>query len=106
MDERIKKVDAEMQNNRKRLKAMRKKIPLGIASGIAISFVLPYVPGRSGNGTPEENWGYLNSVIVFIIIFFIIYLWGYQKQKEKLEKEMRALKLKKHLIEEEIKRKT
>jgi len=74
-------------------------IPLGILIGIAFSFLFPYLPGSRGRRPMIEAWEYQNAVIFSAIIFIIAYSIGYLLKKEKLEKKLRELKLKKYLIE-------
>lgn len=48
-----------------------------------------------------EDFGYENSVVFCVVFYAIIYLIGYATDKSKLEKELRELKFKKYLIEED-----
>lgn len=90
-----------MLDCRNKLDRMKKRIPLGILMGIVFSFLFPYLPGRRGRRPMIETWDYHNAVIFSAIIFAIIYPIGYSMGKNKIEKKMRELKLKKHLIEKE-----
>ena len=80
-------------------------IPLGILIGIAFSFLFPYLPGRRGRSPMIETWEYHNAVLFSAVIFAIVYPIGYAMRKSKLEKKLRELKLKKHLIQKNSKRK-
>ncbi|MCR8668055.1 hypothetical protein NO995_10205 [Aestuariibaculum sp. M13] len=80
---------------------MKKRIPLGILIGIGFSFLFPYLPGKHGRRPLIETWDYHNAVIFGAVIFAVIYPIGYSIGKNKLEKKLRGLKLKKHLIEKE-----
>jgi len=99
--ERIKNVESEMLDCRNKLNQMKKRIPLGILIGIGLSFLFPYLPGRHGERPMIETWGYHNAVIFCAIIITIVYPIGYIIGKNKIEKKLRELKLKKHLIEKE-----
>ena len=80
---------------------MKKQIPIRILIGVIFAFLFPYLPGRSGRRPMIETWEYSNAVIFSAVIFAIIYSIGYSIGKSKLEKQLRELKLKKHLIEKE-----
>jgi len=80
---------------------MKKRIPLGILIGVVFALLFPYLPGRRGRRPMIETWEYSNAVIFSAVIFAIVYPIGYVIGKNKLEKKLRELKLKKHLIEKE-----
>ena len=91
-----------MSDCQNKLDRMKKRIPLGILICIALAFLFPYLPGRRGRRPMIETWDYNNAVIFSAVIFAIIYPIGYTIGKNKLEKKLRELKLKKHLFEKEL----
>jgi len=95
---KIENVDSEMQSCQNKLVRIKKMIPIGILIGIAFSFLFPYLPGRRGRSPMIETWEYHNAVLFSAAIFAIVYPIGYAMRKSKLEKKLRELKLKKHLI--------
>ncbi|QSS96686.1 hypothetical protein [Psychroflexus sp. ALD_RP9] len=95
----IENVDYEIQRCQNKLVRIKKMIPLGILIGIVFSLLFPYLPGRRGRRPMIETWEYQNAVIFSAIIFIVAYLIGYLFKKDKLEKKIRELKLKRHLIE-------
>lgn len=100
-DKEIENINAEIRNCQDKLKRMQKKIPWGILGGIIFSFLFPFIPGLRGRRPMIENWEYQNAVLFCAIIYIIIYPIGYTKGKNKAEKKLRELKLKKYLIEKE-----
>lgn len=100
-DKEIENINAEIINYQDKLKRMQKKIPWGIFGGFVFSFLFPFIPGRRGRRPMIENWEYQNAVLFCAIIYIIIYPIGYIMGKNKAEKKLRALKLKKYLIEKE-----
>ena len=102
LNDRIRNVVFEMSDCQNKLDRMKKRIPLGIVIGIVFAFLFPYLPGRRGRRPMIESWEYNNAVIFSAVIFIIIYPIGYQIGKSKLQKKIRELKLKKHLIENEL----
>ncbi|NQX81900.1 MAG: hypothetical protein HRT66_07905 [Flavobacteriaceae bacterium] len=99
--ERTVNVDSQISICHNKLIKKRNKIPLGIVIGIVFSFIFPYIPGRHGRKPMLEDFGYENSVVFCVVFYAIIYLIGYATDKSKLEKELRELKFKKYLIEED-----
>ncbi|MGY0393280.1 hypothetical protein ACW5R3_12065 [Bizionia sp. KMM 8389] len=100
--DRIKNVESEMLDCRKKLDRMKKRIPLGIILGLGFSLLFPYLPGKRGRSPMIETWEYQNAVLFSAAFYAITYPIGYSIGKNKLEKKLRELKLKKHLIEKEI----
>lgn len=102
LNQKIRNVDSEMSNCQYKLDRIKKRIPFGILIGVVFAFLFPYLPGRRGRRPMIETWEYSNAVIFSAVIFAIIYPIGYVIGKNKLEKKLRELKLKKHLIEKEL----
>ena len=86
----------------KEIEKLKKKIPFFIGVVILLSFSAPYIPGRQGRQPLIEKLEYHEAVLFYFIIMAItlsiFYLW----KMNKLKKELRELKLKIHLIEEEL----
>lgn len=100
-EKRVQEVDSEILGCQHKLDRMEKQIPWAILGGIGFSLVFPFLPGRRGRKPMIENWEYPNAVLFSAIIFAIIYPIGYSIGKNKTEKKLRELKLKKYLIEKE-----
>lgn len=101
LNDKIKSVESEILDCRDRLERMKKRVPLGILTGIGFSLLYPYLPRRHGGKPMIETWNYHGAVLFSAVIFAIVYSIGYSMGKNKLEKKLRELKLKKHLIERE-----
>ncbi|MFY0628439.1 MAG: hypothetical protein JXR07_19235 [Reichenbachiella sp.] len=77
-----------------------KKSPMyKIPMFVLLSFIMPYVPVRSGSLVLLKYMSYQSAVIVYSIAFLILYLFIHIYQKEKHEKKLRELKLKVYLAE-------
>ena len=82
---------------------MKKRIPIGILIGIAMSLIFPFLPRKHGRQPLIETWEYSHAVLYIAVIVAIFYPISYAMGKEKIEKEIRELKLSKHLLEKEKK---
>lgn len=88
----------EIKISEKRLINMPKKVLKEILGLIVLAIIFPFLPGKRGRKPMVENWEYDYALIFVAILFFIIYLITYYWRKEKLEKRIRELKLKQHLL--------
>ena len=100
-NDQIRNVNCEILDCKKKLMRLRKMIPVGILMVIGFSLLIPYIPNKSNRIPMIDTWGYQNAVIFSAVICFIVYLVSYSVAKNKLEKDLRELKLKKHLIEKD-----
>ena len=66
------------------------------------SLIIAMTFGFAGAAFAQDSFEYNNAVIFSALIFIIVYPIGYQIGKNKLQKKIRELKLKKHLIEKEL----
>ena len=100
LNDQIKIVEAEILECRNKLNRKKKRIPLLIFIGIALSFIFPYLPGRRGRRPMIEFWEYHYAVLFCAVIIASVLAISYSMDKTKLEKNLRALKLRKYLIEQ------
>ena len=101
--DQIKDTESEMRTCQYKLDRMKKRIPFAILVGIAFVLLVPFVPGRRGRRPSIETWGYTNAVIFASVVFVFMYVISYVMKKSELEKKLRELKLKKHLLEKRLK---
>ncbi len=97
-EEKLELVESDILACGSKLQKMKSRVPLAIVVGIIFSFIFPFMPGHRGKEPLAEQWGYQNAVIFSATVLFIAYPIGYILRKERIEKKLRQLKLKKHLI--------
>lgn len=100
-DERIIQVEFEISSCQNKLNNMKKRIPWAILMGVLFALLFPFLPGSRGSRPIIENWEYHHALLFCAIIFVVVYPIAYTIGKTKLEKKLKELKLKKHLIEKE-----
>ena len=76
-------------------------MPLRFLGGIAMGFVFPFLPmGRNSNEL-FKNIEYHYAVLISMVGFVAIFIGAFIDQKNRSEKKIRDLRLKRHLIEKE-----
>ncbi|MEL7271659.1 MAG: hypothetical protein AAGL34_18945 [Bacteroidota bacterium] len=88
----------ELANAERKLKDLPKKVfkEVLILTGVAILF--PFLPGKRGREPMIKSWEYDDALIFTSSIFGLTYIIGYFWRKEKLQKRIRELKLKEHIL--------
>jgi uncharacterized membrane protein YfcA len=79
----------------------KKRMPLGFLVGIAMGFVLPFIPLGLGNESLSERMEYHYAVLISIGGLIVIFIGAYIDQKNRSEKKIRDLRLKRYLLERE-----
>ncbi|MEP2935742.1 MAG: hypothetical protein ABJM06_14985 [Gilvibacter sp.] len=101
LDQQTRIVESEILACQTKLQRMKMQIPWVILSGVAFSFIAPFIPRRRSQITFVEEYGYSFAVILFAIMYGIVYLIFFNAVIDKTKKRLRKLKLKKHLLEKE-----
>lgn len=99
--QRIQHVTNDILDVEDHFKRYKKWIPLRILGGIAMGFVFPFIPFVIGDESLSEIMEYHSAVLISIGGFFAIIIGGYIDQKNRSEKKIRDLRLKRYLLERE-----
>lgn len=95
--ELIEIIQAEIEEHEKAILKIKSLIPIGILTGIAFGFVFPLLPRRRTEITELVN--YPIAVLICLILYGLIYLYGYytavgkrKRQIRELEEKMKEIK--------------
>lgn len=99
--ETLEEAEFEILSVEKKLKNLPKKVIREVLLLTGLAIIFPFLPGRGGRRPMIENWDYQDALIFVVIIFVITYLLFHSWRKNKMNKRMRELKLKKHLLDKQ-----
>lgn len=100
-EQRIQRITNDILDVEDNFKSYKRWIPLRFLGGIATGFVFPFLPmGRNSNEL-FKNIEYHYAVLISMVGLVAIIIGVYIDQKNRSEKRIRDLRLKRHLLERE-----
>ncbi|MFS4494569.1 hypothetical protein [Maribacter sp. 2308TA10-17] len=94
----LEEADFEILSTENKLKNLPNRVIREILLLTGLAIIFPFLPGKFGRRPMIENWDYSDALIFVVIIFVVTYIGILSWRKNRLNKRMRELKLKKHLL--------
>ena len=98
--EKIPKLTEEVLEEKRKFSEFKKRLIIGGVICIPLLFIYPYLPGRRGRPASIETMEYNDAILFTGIIWIIVIPLSYFWKKEKFNKKIRALNLKKKHLED------
>lgn len=94
----IKEIELEMEQLKSQSPSVKNSL-VWIIPLFLLSFILPFFPNRTGARPLIESIGYFPGVIFCLVIFIAVSYYSVYLEKQKIEKRLSDLYLRKRLLE-------